>query len=137
MPELWVLAASLAFELGWEDFDEKKSLIEAQVPEDWEVYLEEDPFEAHRKNGKPDAIVIDVGTIGGQYPQPEIGSRHAMALLHKYQSATLFVCSAVGGYADEVIEYLKDAGYAPVWISEDILNWRETFIEYGLFKEEE
>ena len=137
MSELWVLDATWDDIDDWDLLDEKKGLMQAQLPPDWTVRVFSSTIDAFNAEGRPDALVVDIGTICGPYPQPEHGMRVAEELLRKYPGATLFVCSAVGGWAEDAVADIADrADAAPVWIDSDIWTWEKTFHEYGIFTKE-
>ena len=137
MSELWVLDGSWDEIDDWDVLDQKNLNIACTVPSDWSFRVFSDGIEAFHAEGKPDAIVADIGTIGGIYPQPEHAHFIIESLMAKHDGATLFVTSAVGGWADGVVEQLEKEGLKPIVLDNSYDTWRETFIEYGLFTEDE
>lgn len=80
----------------------------------------------------PDILIIDIGTLAGPWPQPEMGVRMAEATFRDYQSAHCFAMSAVGGWADDGAEMLMDAGLVVHLLSGSKDEWELTFREHGL-----
>ncbi len=137
MPELWVLDGTWDSIDEWDVIDEKNLNIACQIPSDWTFTVFADGMEAFHANGSPDAIVADIGTLSGPYPQPEHAHFIIESIMEKHSGAILFVTSAVGGWADDVVSQLEEIGLKPIPLCSEYDTWRETFIEYGLFKEEE
>lgn len=78
----------------------------------------------------PDVIIVDVGTLAGPFPQPEMALRFTETILSRFESATAFIISAVQGWADDAAAQL--APYKPLVLPGTITEWAPMLAAAGI-----
>lgn len=85
------------------------------------------------KEPPPDGLIVDVGNIACGTPQPELAVRCCAAVMRRFDAATTFVVSAVGGWADDTAQELtSELGLTAIPLDSDYEQWAGMLRKYGL-----
>ena len=86
-----------------------------------------------REPGPPDAMLIDIGKLAGDWPQPQLAARIARQMIESFGNATVFVTSAVGVWAQDAVDEMREDGLVPIYLGpEDRDKWPEMMAAYGV-----
>ena len=92
--------------------DEKREYFEHDLPPILPGHTFEFAYMASAlpDEGSPDAIVLDVGGMAGNFGNPHFSRLHTDYALRQYPSATLLVLSAMGSYVAELVAQMHKEG---------------------------